>query len=197
MDGAVKDENRAALRTGALRRRVALDRAVSCLWSELIQAQALTLPQYLAARSVALYSSIQNEVGTQKLLEHALRAAKAVFYPRLSSTGSPWLFRIFSVAQLAPGRFGILEPASCAPMIDRDQESLVVFVPGVLFDSWGNRLGRGSGWYDRLLARLSGTFIGLAYEFQLVEELTAEDWDRRVHYIITEKRVIDCGILPQ
>jgi 5-formyltetrahydrofolate cyclo-ligase len=58
-------------------------------------------------------------------------------------------------------------------------------------------LGRGGGWYDRLLARLSGIFIGLAYEFQLVKKLPAEKWDRKVHYIITENRVIDCGILTQ
>ena len=194
MYGAVEDENRNALRSDVLSRRNALDHAESALWSGLIQAQALKLPHYLAARSVALYSPIQNEVDTRELLEHALAAGKCLFYPRMISTEEPWLYRVFSPAQLVAGRFGVLEPDSCRRMIETDQKSLVVFVPGVVFDCCGNRLGRGDGWYDRLLARLRGIFIGLAYEFQLVERLAAEKWDRKVQYIITEERVIDCGI---
>ena len=132
-----------------------------------------------------------------ELLEHSLALGKAVFYPHMISTVPPWLHRVFSPVQLAAGKFGVREPASCPPMTKTEQESLVVFVPGVVFDRCGNRLGRGSGWYDRLLARLSGTFVGLSYEFQLVEKLAAEKWDRKVHYIITEKRIIDCAFLTQ
>ena len=190
MYGAIEGETRNALRSAALSRRNALDHAEFVLWSGLIQARALKLPHYLAAHSVALYSPIQNEVDTRELQEHALRTGKFLYYPRMNSTEEPWLYRVFSPVQLAAGRLGVLEPDSCRPMIEMDQESLVVFVPGVVFDFCGNRLGRGGGWYDRLLARLSGIFIGLAYEFQLVERLAAEKWDRKVHYIITEKRVI-------
>jgi 5-formyltetrahydrofolate cyclo-ligase len=39
-------------------------------------------------------------------------------------------------------------------------------------------------------------FVGLAYEFQVVAKLAAEKWDRKVHFVITEKRVIDCGVRP-
>jgi 5-formyltetrahydrofolate cyclo-ligase len=50
-----------------------------------------------------------------------------------------------------------------------------------------------------MLTRLDnqGIVVGLAYEVQIVAEMTAEEWDRKVHYIITENRVIDCGVLPQ
>lgn len=193
MRGAIADENRNALRSAALARRAALDHAEASHWSGLIQAQALKLPDYLAARSIALYSPIQNEVDTHELLEHALTMGKAVFYPRMISTKPPWLYRVLSPVHLAGRKFDVLEPSSCPAMTEAEQESLVVFVPGVVFDRCGNRLGRGGGWYDRFLASLSGIFIGLAYEFQLVEKLAAETWDRKVHYIITEKRVIDCA----
>ena len=193
MCGAIADENRNALRSAALSRRAALDHAEASHWSGMIQAQALKLPDYLAAHSIALYSPIQNEVDTHELLEHALAMGKDVFYPRMITTKPPWLYRVLSPVHLAGGKFDVLEPSSCPPMAEAEQESLVVFVPGVVFDRCGNRLGRGGGWYDRLLARLSGIFIGLAYEFQLVEKLAAETWDRKVHYIITEKRVIDCA----
>lgn len=194
MYGAVEDENRSALRSAMLSRRSVLDPAKVAAWSALIQAQALTLSFYRTARSVGLYSPIQNEVDTEELQRTALAAGKVVLYPKTTSAKDPWLYRVSAPSQLVPARFGVAEPDGCAPMAPTDQESLVVFVPGVVFDHRGNRLGRGSGWYDRLLARVNGIFVGLAYEFQLVEELAAERWDRKVHYIVTEARIIDCCI---
>jgi 5-formyltetrahydrofolate cyclo-ligase len=74
---------------------------------------------------------------------------------------------------------------------------MVVFVPGVAFDVRGNRLGRGKGWYDRLLEKSGrATFVALAYDFQIVDAVPSEDWDQRVHYLITERRIIDCGSMP-
>ena len=103
------------------------------------------------------------------------------------------LVQVESVKELRRGRYGIFEPVGGKVITDEDQESLVVFVPGVAFDIQGNRLGRGSGWYDRMLERLGDKvkIIGLAYEFQLVEELPIERWDRKMHHVITEERIID------
>jgi len=78
------------------------------------------------------------------------------------------------------------------------QRGMVVFLPGLVFDSLGNRLGRGIGWYDRLLKTMGkgAVFVALAYEFQMVDEVPTEAWDEKVDYVITEKRVIDCGGTP-
>jgi 5-formyltetrahydrofolate cyclo-ligase len=59
----------------------------------------------------------------------------------------------------------------------------------------GNRLGRGQGWYDRLLQRAGErvAIVGLAYEFQIVDAVPAGPGDQKVSYVITEKRVVDCG----
>jgi len=56
-------------------------------------------------------------------------------------------------------------------------------------------LGRGGGWYDRALAQIGarGLFIGLAYEFQVVEQVPEEPWDHPVDYIVTQNRLIQCG----
>jgi 5-formyltetrahydrofolate cyclo-ligase len=77
---------------------------------------------------------------------------------------------------------------------DGDRQDLVVFVPGVAFDAAGNRLGRGKGWYDRILARLDdkATLVALSYDFQVVEKVPTEARDRKVHYIVTETKLIDC-----
>jgi 5-formyltetrahydrofolate cyclo-ligase len=59
-------------------------------------------------------------------------------------------------------------------------------------------LGRGKGWYDRLIKKDLGgaTVVALAYDFQIVEAVPAEEWDQKVHYLITERSVIDCRRMP-
>jgi len=68
----------------------------------------------------------------------------------------------------------------------------LVIVPGVVFDINMARYGRGLGYYDRFLSKLSDVkVIALAYDFQVSKkELKLDDWDIKMDYIITEKRVI-------
>jgi 5-formyltetrahydrofolate cyclo-ligase len=195
MVGAVMEENRDVLRGAALSRRNSLSRANCHLWSDSIQAKALKLPQYLAARSVALYSPVHNEVDTEAILENALAAGKQVYFPRLNRGDRAEFVQVFSRADLFVRRFGIAEPAGTNVLSLDDSAGLSVFIPGVLFDRRGHRLGRGGGWYDRALAQFGnrGVFIGLAYEIQIVESVPVESWDQKVHYVITENRVIDCA----
>ena len=93
------------------------------------------------------------------------------------------MIKIGSETEFSQGRFGILEPTGERRLAGQDQEELVVFVPGVAFDLRGNRLGRGKGWYDRLIKKLGqAILVALAYDFQIVDEVPAEEWDQRVHY---------------
>jgi 5-formyltetrahydrofolate cyclo-ligase len=189
------EENKDVLRGAAMSRRRSLSRSNCQLWSRSIQAKALKLPQYLAARSVALYSPVQNEVETEAILEDSLADGKQVFFPKLNRQHGPEFVQILSKDNLVARRLGIAEPTGTNVLSMGDCGSLLVFLPGVLFDRQGHRLGRGGGWYDRALAQCGnrGFFIGLAYEVQIVESLPTESWDQRVHYIITENKLIDCG----
>ena len=195
MRGASTQEAKQALRSAGLARRAALAEADCQLLSRAIQARALQLHCYLACHSVALYSAIQNEVGTDDLLAHALQSGKKVFYPRVGEDDSAGLFRVLAADELRAGRYGILEPADSTRLAEAEFEALTIFVPGVAFDMFGNRLGRGQGWYDRLLerARERATIVALAYEFQIVDAVPAGPGDQKVNYVITERRVVDCG----
>jgi 5-formyltetrahydrofolate cyclo-ligase len=55
-------------------------------------------------------------------------------------------------------------------------------------------LGRGGGAYDRMLTALKrqATFVGLAFELQILERLPTDEWDQKIHYVITENRIIGC-----
>ena len=180
-----------ALRRAVLAQREALSSASARARGERIQRRVLELPVYRAAPAVALYSPVGNEVGTSEISRDALEARKRLCYPKVTD-GFPRVVRVRSEAELVPGRYGIPEPAGNEPCEDR---GLAVFVPGVAFDRNGNRLGRGAGWYDRLLGRLGARAprVALAYEFQLLEEVPTEPGDLPVHYVVTEDRVVACG----
>lgn len=192
------EERKRALRSAALSRRNSLaSEDVSTLggWT---QAKALEFKPYLVARAVALYGPIQNEVPTERIRDHALTSGKKVFYPKLAGANSVALAEIHSVADLESGRFGFSEPIGRPSRLTAKQRGMVIFLPGLVFDSRGNRLGRGIGWYDRLLKKMGkgAVSVALAYEFQIVNEVPTEAWDEKVDYVITEKRVIDCGGRP-
>jgi 5-formyltetrahydrofolate cyclo-ligase len=198
MAGSSIGERKRALRSAALFQRNSLSREDFFALGGLAQARALEFAPYRMAQAVALYSPVQNEVETERIREHALKNGKKVFYPKLAGTNSVELAPVSSAADLVSGRLGISEPVAPASMPDPNQEGTVVFVPGVVFDSVGNRLGHGIGWYDRLLKKIGrrAVFVGLAYEFQIVADVPTESWDERVDFIITENRVIDCGTTP-
>lgn len=192
-------ESKIALRAAASSERSALSQKDLVFRSGLIQARVCQFPDYLAAPSVALYASIQNEVLTDEIRDHALREGKSVFYPKLGAGDSVEMVQVASADQLTPGRFGILEPSGDKKFSEEHREHLFVLVPGLAFDLSGSRLGRGRGWYDRLLKKLGkqATAGGLAYDFQIVDQVPHEPWDEAVAYIFTETRLIDCRESPR
>jgi 5-formyltetrahydrofolate cyclo-ligase len=188
------EDSRQNLRQAALARRRLLAPGDAASWSGLIQARAVDLSAYRDSAAVALYSPVDHEVDTAAILGDALKSAKKIYYPKLSEAGKAYFARIGSASELVAGPYGILEPAGSEALVPADDGRLMVFIPGLLFDRQGNRLGRGGGWYDRALGNLPqrGIFVGLAYEFQLIETLAVQPWDQKVQLIITEKGRIEC-----
>jgi 5-formyltetrahydrofolate cyclo-ligase len=186
-------ETKASIRALAANRREALPAFERTEKSRRIQTRILEFSPYLDAPSIALYSPTGNEVATDRLQDHALGCGKKIFYPRLEAETIRWV-RLHDRNDFVAGRYGILEPTGKECLAPDDIEGLVVFVPGVAFDTRGNRLGRGQGWYDRALAGLGkrATIVALAYDFQIIDRIPTDRWDRAVEYIVTEVRIIDC-----
>jgi 5-formyltetrahydrofolate cyclo-ligase len=87
---------------------------------------------------------------------------------------------------LTEGKFGIKEPLPAAPPVDGID---LVLVPGVAFDLKGCRIGYGKGYYDRFLSMQHSFSMGLAYSFQVVDELPRGRFDRRIASIATESGI--------
>jgi len=87
------------------------------------------------------------------------------------------------------GNFGIMEPdvSKCEEVLP--QEIDLACVPGLSFDLYGNRLGRGQGYYDRFLSQpeFKGKTVGLQFESQLIKKIPTECHDYPVQYLLTEK----------
>ena len=125
-----------------------------------------------------------------RVAEALLERGATLVFPRVE--GDRLVFHRAVPAELAPGYRGILEPSGSAPRVA--VEAIDVFVvPGLLFDRSGRRLGRGSGFYDRTLARARADAlrIGLCYAESVVDELPREEQDVDMHLIAT-----DAGVLP-
>ena len=110
--------------------------------------------------------------------------------------------RIFSLDELEPSNsLGILEPKLSVRQDGSRQVSLtqidVVLVPGLAFDRFGNRLGRGKGCYDRFLRCLrSDTLtIGLAFDGMIHDQIPHDENDHPVKMVVTESQMF-VGVLP-
>ena len=90
--------------------------------------------------------------------------------------------------ELKKGKFGIPEPA--APVWAEKNDLDLILVPGVAFDRYGNRLGRGGGFYDRLLPLYSAKRIGICFEFQISDKIPAEPHDCRMDFLVTESKIL-------
>ena len=87
--------------------------------------------------------------------------------------------------ELKPGAFGILEPAFDPKRLGRPEDLGLAVVPGLGFDRRGGRLGRGEGYFDRFLAEAKKAYkVGLAFEFQIVDEVPREAKDVSVDEVI-------------
>jgi 5-formyltetrahydrofolate cyclo-ligase len=156
------------------------------------QMSALVPHNLIETACVILYASKDNEVATELIFEHAIVSGRLVFYPRIvPGTHQLTLVRVQTLAELQPGEFGILEPTGAEIARDADLERALICVPGVAFGPAGQRLGRGGGYYDRLIAALSPqtVTVGLAYSFQVLDRLPEAPSDRRLGLIVTESAV--------
>ncbi|NJD90461.1 MAG: 5-formyltetrahydrofolate cyclo-ligase [Geobacter sp.] len=184
-----------SLREVALKCRSALSPHERTAAETAIQNAFIALPEYCAAKSLALYSPVRGEVATDKVLADALSSGKMVYLPAVTPEGI--VFRRFEAqSQLDSGSFGILEPQADAGTAEAESLDLIV-VPGVAFSIAGDRIGYGKGYYDKALHQLEtkGRLMAFCFECQLVEAITGEPHDVTMDKIITERRVVTPALL--
>jgi 5-formyltetrahydrofolate cyclo-ligase len=151
------------------------------------------LSAYEKARTVMFYLSYSFEVITDFMINSAFGDGKAVIVPAIKNSGDGKMHavKISSLEDAGLSVYGIRQPEiNSSNIVEKDNIDLV-FVPGLAFDVKGYRTGYGKGYYDRWLKGVpSEKTVGLAYDFQITNQLPTEKHDLPVGIIITEKRVI-------
>jgi 5-formyltetrahydrofolate cyclo-ligase len=146
------------------------------------------IPEFIAARRVFTYISMGREPDTRTAIEFLLSIGKTVAVPKVLGNGNMKMVTIKGMNALKPGPLGILEPEEEGQSL-QTQEVDLILVPGMAFDKDGYRLGRGGGYYDRLLCRTCAFTVGLCREAAFVEKVPREAHDIPVHKIVTEERI--------
>src|SRR5574340_1214367 len=148
--------------------------------------RVLNLPEMVGVSAVGLYGASPEEADPS-VLEFALRhLGVRIAYPRVSGPRTIDLCWVDDPEILAEGAFGLTEPREDAPRVLPESVSALV-IPGVAFDSEGNRLGFGGGFYDALLAELTPLppTIGIAYDEQVFARVPHDGRDRPVDVVVT------------
>jgi 5-formyltetrahydrofolate cyclo-ligase len=134
---------------------------------------------FLSPSCVGGYSALSSEIDLKGFLE----TQKHCYLPRFNGQVYEWVC-VDSFDQCVLGPHGVWEPPDTLEVCHIAPD--VVLVPGVAFDRFGNRLGRGGGYYDRLLSGTACLKIGVAFDEQISRDvLPVEAHDIRMDALVT------------
>lgn len=149
-----------------------------------IMANVEALPRFQAANVVLLYWSMDDEVATHDFVQR-WHERKTLLLPCVD--GDNLLLRQYTGPQClqAGPQFGIGEPTG--PVFAALERVQLIVVPGVAFDRQRNRMGRGRGFYDRLLKSTPNAYkVGVAFNFQMFEAIPVEPFDVPMDAVVSE-----------
>ncbi len=141
-----------------------------------------SMAAFTMADKVLIYNSLPDELSTREFIDR-WEGRKTFYLPRVNGLDLDIL--PYERTRTHLGAFHIEEPDG-TDTTDVEDIDLII-VPGVAYDRAGNRVGRGKGFYDRLLRRARALTIGVGYGFQLIEEgIETEDHDIPVNFVVTD-----------
>lgn len=184
------------IRKKALQMRQELKEDYRAQADEKIYHALADLECYRKAKIILSYVPYKSEVDITRILKKALADGKTVAVPKvLNKNGIMEFYEIQSLQELVTGYQGIKEPdiTQKEPMnIERLGKKILMIMPGAAFDRKCNRIGYGSGFYDRYLNRYGNRHmktIAVCYESQLVERIPAEPLDVKPDMVLTEQHI--------
>lgn len=161
------------------------------LQSALIADRISAMPEWDRAKTILGFVPGNHEPDINKLLKEAISTGKRICLPQFNPIQTTYSAVLVSNpnTDLISGKYGVLEPKAGSEVIPFSEIDCVL-VPGLAFDSTGGRLGRGGGWFDRMLAEIRGLRIGVAFSVQLVGNVPVESHDIRMDCLVTAEELI-------
>ena len=146
--------------------------------------RVLALASWQEAGTLLLYYPLADEVDVRPLIKNAYDNGKKVLLPVVK--GEELKLHLYQgESSLSEGAFGIMEPTGPLFSEENYSEIQLAIIPGMAFDTAGHRLGRGKGYYDRLLPKLTNARLqGICFPFQLLDEVPTEAHDIKVQEVV-------------
>ncbi len=162
--------------------------------SQIIDRKLNELDFVRGAETLMCYVSFGSEVFTHDIINAWLLRGKQVCVPRIIKGKGKFMeaVKISSLEELETGTYGVLEPTAGQKNVVNPDLIDVVIVPGCAFDLHRNRMGYGAGYYDRFLQLISDNCfkVGIAFDFQIMDEIPCDEHDIPMDIIVTEQRII-------
>lgn len=151
----------------------------------------LSHPAWENTRTVLFFAPLSDEPDIWPAIYRVIRGGCTVTLPSFDKSSGSYLARVVRDPDrdVKLGHHGIREPKNSLPEFPLNLLDLVL-VPGVAFDMKGRRLGRGAGYYDRILENVPGFTCGIAFDEQISGELPVEPHDVLVDCILTPTRLL-------
>lgn len=185
-------ERKDAIRAEYKTRRREMDKDTRLERDRRICEYAQGLVSFRFAEYVLLYAATDDEIDIYNIANIALERGKKIAFPRCRKEDHTMKYHIVtSLDQLFPDNYGINEPPEDLPVYDpeNDTGSAICFVPGLVFDRSGFRLGYGKGFYDRFLSAFKGSSVGIIYSDFILPEVPRGRFDMKVDILLSEKGV--------
>lgn len=144
------------------------------------------LPSFNLSKNILSYYSLPDEVFTKAFLENWY-IEKNIFLPKIIDDEIR-IVKYSNTDSLNVGKYNILEPNNDIYYSLENMD--LAIIPAVAIDKGGNRIGRGKGYYDRLLTSSKVTKIGIVYNFQIVDNIEWNKYDVPLDYAITENGIL-------
>ena len=155
--------------------------------NQILADKFFALPEFATARTIGFFASESFEVATDFLISQSSNSGKKVAFPRVEKNSRALEFHsIRNLSELEISEFGIRAPQKSSPKIPLDAIDLLV-VPALAFTDSAERLGRGGGYFDRVLKKFAGVSVGLAFDFQILPTIPTEDFDQKVSRVLVGK----------
>lgn len=154
--------------------------------SQAVIESLITLPQFDAAQNILLYYPLDDELDLTSLIVNF--SEKNWILPRAIGEGRMLLFGVDKLDNLNDSKYGIKVPPATNNLYSKDEVDMVV-VPALAYDTTGFRLGRGAGYYDRLLAHFRASLrevstVGVCLKELVLKELPVESHDIPVDILL-------------
>lgn len=184
-------EQKSILRKEVLQKRNSLSDFQIARRSKLIQEKLIGSAEFIESKSIGVYLPVGSEVQTDHIIRNALELDKTVLLPRVIINELDFFIvekHDYYHDSFDVNKFGIKEPKKTNMKLDFID---LLIVPGIVFDSYGYRIGYGYGYYDKFMAEKNfSKSIGLAYDFQVMKNpIPKFEFDKKIDILITDDRI--------